>query len=110
MSLTIAGFETTVGMLFHKAAAFAQKVESVLHTAVKDADAVAPVAEAVLGVINPGYAVAAKAVVSIMDAVDAAVQAAGAQSSGGVTVSLPAELIADFQAAKAAILPAAHHL
>jgi hypothetical protein len=110
MNLSIAGFETTVGNLFHKAAAFAAKVEAVLHTVVKDVDSVAPTAEAVLTAINPGYGVAAKVIVTTMDAVDAAVQAAGTSASGGVTVSLPAELIADFNAAKTAILGAAHHL
>lgn len=111
MSIEIAGFVTSVGDLFKKAATFAQKIQAAIHIAVKDMNAAAPLVEAVLTAINPGYGAADKAIVDIINAVDAAITAAEGQAAGGaVTVTLPAQLVADFQTAKAAILPAAQHL
>lgn len=108
MTITLAGIETSIGAAIHKAAAVFSSIKGVLDTVTADVDKIAPTAEKITAFI-PGAAgagVAESAVVAILNAVDAAADAAGAQAASGVTVSLPAELMADFLAAKTAILAA----
>lgn len=100
-SITFASLETTVGHVFQAACHFvvnaAQKVASFVA-------AEAPIAEAVVAAVAPQYAAAAAATVAVINAVDAAVLDAANHTSAGVSVTLPATLVADYQAARAAIL------
>jgi len=105
-AITIASIETTVGNLFHAVAAKFSAIEAAVQTGVKDIDQAAPVVESIATAINPAYGAAATVIVDVINAVDAALVAAEGSVAGGVTVSLPADLVADFKAAKAAILAA----
>ena len=104
MSLSVASAETTLGNIWHSVVAGAAKVEAAVQSVVSEVDKAAPVIEAVVTAINPAAGAATTTVISLVDAVDAAVTAGGTAVQGGMTVQLPAELVAAFISAKAAIL------
>jgi hypothetical protein len=80
------------------------KIVSGVSTAVSEVDKVAPLVEGITGAISPSAAAAEATVVSILNAVETAIAAVeGAATSGPITVTLGAEIVADFKAAKAAI-------
>lgn len=108
MSITIAQIETDVVSIFHaaivRAKAFLSAVPGVVHTVVDDAQKAASVAEPILAAVAPQDLAALKAVEGILSTVDAAVQTAShdvtSANSPGLTVTLPAELVALFKSAK----------
>jgi hypothetical protein len=100
-SITLASIETTVGHLFQAAAAFVVKAATTVATELK---VIEPIALATVAAVAPQYSAAATVAISALNAIDGAVTAAGTAASGGVTVSLPAELVAAFQAAKAGLV------
>lgn len=102
-TLTIASIETTIGKVFHSVAAEAAKIAAGLHLVVADVDKAAPMIETVISAINPAAGLAAKAVIGIIDTVDAAVTSAQTDAAGGVTVTVPAELVALFKQTKTAV-------
>lgn len=106
LATTEASIKASVGAALHKIASIFSTVKTALDTAAADVNKIAPAAEFITSLIpgGAGAAAAEAAIVAIINAVDAAVDAAGSQAAGGVTVSLPAQLVADFTAAKTAIL------
>ena len=108
MSITIAQIETDAASLFHaavaRAQAFLKAVPGAVDTIVTDANQLAAIARPILAVAAPQDAAALDAVTGILNVVDAAVQAGAKDSSGGMTVTLPAELVALFANAKAQIV------
>ncbi len=105
-AITIASIETTVGNLFHSVSAKFSAIEAAVQAGVSDIDKAAPTVEAIATAINPAYGAAATVIVDVINAVDEALVAAEGSVAGPVTVTLPAELVGDFKAAKAAILAA----
>lgn len=108
MSITISSIETTVGDLFHAAIARFQQFGSAIASAARSvdqaADAAAPAATAVLAVVAPQDVAAVAAAKALLNAADAAIESAGSAAGNGVSLSLPASLVQDWQAAKAALL------
>jgi ABC-type transporter Mla subunit MlaD len=104
-TITLAGIETTIGAAIHKLAAIGTRVATAIGTLTSDIDKAAPVVEEITAAIPQaaGAVAAEKAVIDILNAVDAAVVAAGTAAAGGLTVSLPGELVAAYNAAKASI-------
>lgn len=107
-SITIASIETTIADLFHAAITRVQTIGTALASVAGKAEtavnAAAPVAAAVLAVVAPQDVAAVAVAKAAMNALDAAVEAAGTSAAGGVTLSLPAELVADWKAAKAGLV------
>ena len=79
------------------------KVISAVHTLVADVDKIEPAISAAVSLINPSAGVAMNAVTGILDAVEAAIEHAQADANSPVSVSLPAQLVADFKTARDAI-------
>jgi hypothetical protein len=108
MSITIQSIETTAADIFHAAIARFQQFGSAIAAAAKTADqvaeAAAPVATAVLAVVAPQDVAAVAAARALLNAADAAIEDAGAAAGSGVSLSLPAGLVRDWQAAKAALV------
>lgn len=104
MSLTIASIETTIGNIFHAVAAEAAKIAAGIHLVVADIDKAAPVVEAVISTINPAAGAAATAIVGIVNVVDEAITTAQADAAGGITLTLPATVVAQFKTAKTQVV------
>ncbi len=116
MSITIKGITASIGAAFSYVITEGKKVGVAIETGINavdtELDKVAPLVESItkeVAVFVPQAqaAVTAEAgIVAIADAVDAAIVAAGAAAANGVTLSLPAELVAIWNSAKAQVLAA----
>lgn len=103
--ITLQSIETTAGEVFHAVAAREASVAAELHKLTLGLNTVAP--EIIAGItafFGPTGGGAAKAIIGIINVVDAADQAANSAIAGGVSVSVPAELMAIYRSAKAQIL------
>jgi hypothetical protein len=114
MSITIPQIETDAASLFHAALTRAETVlkaiPGAVDTIVTDADKLAAIAKPILAAVAPQDAAALTAVTGILNLVDSTVGAVAADASGGVTVTLPAELVALWKSSKAQLLAFEHSL
>lgn len=107
-NITFSSIETTVGDVFHAAISRVQQFGAALAKGAgmldKAVNVVAPIATTVLGIVAPQDVAAVAVAKTALNALDAAIEAAGESASTGVSLSLPEQLVADWKAAKAALV------
>lgn len=108
MTISIAAIETDVASIFHAAVS---RATILLNELTKGADAataavnaLAKPAAAILTAVAPQDAAALGAVTGLVNLVDEAIDAVDSAVQGGVTISLPAELVTIWKNAKAGLL------
>lgn len=100
-TLTIASIETTVGNVLHTIAVKEAAASAEFHKLVAGLNQLAPeVIAAVTALFGPTGGGAATAIIGIINVIDAADTAANEAIAGGITVNVPAELMAIYRTAK----------
>ena len=107
-TINIAAIETDVATVFHSAIlrveALTQKIPAAVHAVVTDAEQLAAIATPIVAAVAPQDVAALNAVKALLNAFDAAAQNLVPAADGSTAVTLPNQVIAMYNEAKAAVL------